>query len=434
MNVFLISIESLSLTIKQAHMKKNILCFIILLFSFQLFAQKTVEKAPPFFIKSISINKGSESLYPIFKLGETFSIEFDDLLAQSSDYYYQIKHCNADWSVSQLRVTEYLSGFDNVRINSFQNSFNTLQMFTHYKFNLPNNDTRFLVSGNYVVEVLNEDREVVFSRKIIIYENELNVGATVKRTRNNSTVEAKQNLEISIDYAGGNFLNPKQNFKVTIMQNGRFDTTISNILPQFSIGTEFVYKYDSETQFYGGNEFQYFDNSNIQQVNNNIVKITSDAIYNSFLYPLPPRNLKPYSFYEEINGAFLPRNKFRENASIESDYAWVYFNLPTEEYQNKDVYVGGMFNNYLLTDENKLEYDSSEKAYKKPILLKQGFTSYLYTLVDKKTKKIDREAAIDGNFYQTENDYQIVVYYRGNADRADRIIGYGKAKSLNITN
>lgn len=415
-------------------MQKNIFYIFFLLFSLKLFAQKVSEKEPPFNIKSISINKGAESIYPIFKLGEVFSLEFDDLLAQNSDYYYQIKHCNADWSVSQLRTTEYISGFDNIRIHSFENSFNTLQSFTHYKLNLPNKDTRFLVSGNYIVEILDEDRELIFSRKIIIYESQISVGVSVKRTRNNATIDSSQNLEIEIDYSEGNFINPKQNFKVSIMQNARFDSTISNVLPQFAIGSKFIFKYDSETQFLGGNEFLYFDNSNIQQVNNNVVKVTAEDIYGSYLYPLPARNLKPYSFYEELNGAFLPNNKFRDNANIEADYAWVYFNLPSEKYQNKDIYVVGMFNNYLLTEENKLEYNKEEKAYKKAILIKQGFTSYLYATVDSKTNKIDFQNAIDGNFFQTENDYQVLVYYKGNADRADRIIGFGTAKSLNITN
>jgi len=402
--------------------------------SISIFAQKVSEVAPPYYIKSVSINTGAESVYPMFRMGEYFNLEFDDLLAQGSDYYYKIKHCNADWTPSDLRITEYLKGFDNLRISNFENSFNTLQNYMHYKFTLPNSNTSFLISGNYIIEILDDDGNLMFSRKVIIYQEELTVGVTVKRTRNNATIDTKQNVSIVIDYNVENYNNPKENFKVAILQNGRFDNSITNVPPQYTLGNQFIYNYDNEIQFFGGNEFLYFDNSNITQVNNNVARVTTGELYGTYLYPLPPRGLRQYSFYEDVNGAFLPRNKFRSNGSTEADYAWVYFNLPTTEYVGKDVYIVGMVDNYLLTDANKLEYDAKEKAYKKAVFLKQGYTSYLYNLVDTKTNQIDFENSVDGNFYQTENDYQVIVYYRGIVDRSDRVIGFGTAKSLNITN
>ena len=408
--------------------------FLFLLATVQLFAQKVNEVAPPYYIKSVSINTGAESVYPMFRFGDYFNLEFDDLMAQSSNYYYKIKHCNADWSISDLRVNEYLSGFDNLLINNFQNSFNTLQSYTHYKLTLPNKNTRFLISGNYIVEILDEDGDLMFSRRVIIYQEEVQVAVKINRTRNNATIDSKQNVAITIDYNVEAYNNPKQNFKIAILQNGRFDTSITNVPPQYTLGNQFVYNYDKETQFFGGNEYLYFDNSDIMQPNANILKVTSTDIYNAYLYPLPPRGLREYSYYQDINGAFYPRNRLRQDAATEADYAWVYFNLPTEEYTGKDVYVVGMVDNYLLTDSNKLEYDSKEKAYKKAMLLKQGYTSYLFCLVDTNTNKIDFANAIDGNYYQTENDYQVIVYYRGIIDRSDRVIGLGTARSINITN
>lgn len=408
--------------------------YLFLLLSVQLFAQKSNEVAPPYYIKSVSINTGAESLYPMFRLGDSFNLEFDDLMAQSSNYYYKIKHYNADWTPSNLQITEYLGGFDNIMINNFQNSFNTLQSYTHYKLTLPNRNTRILISGNYMIEILDDDGDLMFSRRVIVYEEEVQVAVRVNRTRNNETIDSKQNVGITIDYNVEAYNNPSRNFKIAILQNGRFDTAITNVPPQYTLGNQFIYNYDNETQFYGGNEFLYFDNSDIKQPNNTIVKVESTDIYSSYLYPLAPRGLRQYSYYQDINGAFYPRNRFRDDAAVDADYAWVYFNLPTEEYIGKDVYVVGMVDNYLLSDSNKLVYDSTEKAYKKAMLLKQGFTSYLFCLVDSNTNKIDFENAIDGNYYQTENDYQVIVYYRGVIDRSDRVIGFGTARSLNITN
>ena len=66
-------------------------------------------------------------------------------------------------------------------------------------------------------------------------------------------------------------------------------------------------------------------------------------------------------------------------------------------------------------------------------MLKQGFTNYQYTLVNN-NGQIDEQNAIDGNFYQTENEYIVLVYYRGGAERYDRIIGIGRANSTEIKN
>ena len=92
-----------------------------------------------------------------------------------------------------------------------------------------------------------------------------------------------------------------------------------------------------------------------------------------------------------------------------------------------------MFNNFRLTPDYKMDYNTEKGIYEKAILIKQGFTNYQYVVADSKGN-IDYENAIDGNFYQTENDYTIMVYYRENNDRYDRVIGKGNASSITITN
>jgi hypothetical protein len=92
-----------------------------------------------------------------------------------------------------------------------------------------------------------------------------------------------------------------------------------------------------------------------------------------------------------------------------------------------------MFNNYALAPENKMEYNEAKGIYEKALIIKQGFTNYQYVLTDK-SGKIDYENAVDGNFYQTENNYFVIVYYRENGKRYDRIIGKGVASSADITN
>ncbi|MDN3674734.1 DUF5103 domain-containing protein [Flavobacterium branchiarum] len=417
-------------------MLNSILRKIVLLLVFtSATAQVQSEIAPPYNIKTVSFVQGGQNIVPIFELGSEIQLQFDDLFGNEADYYYEITHCNYNWIPSDIPKTEYLQGFDGQRITNYTNSFNTLQIYSHYKLSLPNQFTQVLITGNYILKILNEDKEVVFSRKFIVYENLVTVPAQVKRSRTVSNIEYKHNLDFSIKSSALNFQTPLQNVKVVLMQNGNFNTVIKNIPPQYTIGNDLIYKYNNETQFWAGNEFLYFENKDIRNAGNNVGRVDSSKdIYNSYLYTNQARGNFPYTNYPDINGNFLVKNINAANNEIEADYAWVYFTLSAPAFRlNKDIYVNGMFDNYSLTPENKMDYNTEKGVYEKAIMIKQGFTNYQYQIADKKGV-IDFENAIDGNFYQTENEYTILVYYRENSDRYDRVIGKGSANSLNIIN
>ncbi|HLA56797.1 MAG TPA: DUF5103 domain-containing protein [Flavobacterium sp.] len=399
------------------------------------FGQSLSEVAPPYNIKTIAFMQNGQVSVPLFTLADTFQLEFDDLFGNEANYYYEIIHCDYDWTPSQLAKSEYLQGFDNQRIQDYTNSFNTLQLYSHYRLSFPNRNTRFLVSGNYIVRILNEDKGVVFSRKFILYEDLVSVPMQVKRARNVSVIQYKQNLDFAIKSAAILFQNPLKNVKVLLMQNGRFDTAIMNIKPQYTLGNDLIYKYDSETQFWGGNEFLFYENKDIRAANNSVAKIdANDGIYNAHLYTSSTRAKSPYTFMPDINGGFLIKNINAENNAVEADYAWTFFSISAPAFfEKKDIYVVGMFNNYALTPDNKMDYNEAKGIYEKAIMIKQGFTNYQFVVADKKGK-IDNENAPDGNFSETENNYFAIVYYREGNQRYDRAIGRGVASSVDITN
>ena len=413
----------------------KIFSLFLLLSTFYTFAQVENEVAPPYNIKTISFLQSNQNAIPILKFGEGFQLQFDDLFGNEANYYYEIIHCDYNWIPSQIPKSEYLKGFDNQRITDYTNSFNTLQIYSHYKLSIPNQFTQLLISGNYILKILNEDKEVVFSRKFILYEDLATVPIQVKRARTVSNLDFKHNLDFTIKSNTITFQNPLKNVKVVLLQNGQLNNAIKNIAPQYTIGNDLVYKYDTQTQFWAGNEFLYFENKDIRAANNNVARVNSDnEIYSSYLYTNDARANFPYSVTEDINGNFVVKNINAEKNEIEADYAWVYFSLSAPTFRiNKDIYITGMFNNYNLTPEYKMEYNPKKGIYEKAILIKQGFTNFQYTVADNKGI-IDHENAIDGNFYQTENEYSIIVYYRENNDRYDRVIGKGIANSLNIIN
>lgn len=416
-------------------MFKKYLLFVVLVFiATTSFAQ---EKAvtPPYFIKTISFVQNGQNAVPLFLLGDSFQLQFDDLHGSEDNYYYKITHCDYDWKQSQLSINEYLGGFDDQRIQEYTNSFNALQIYSHYKLTLPNRLTQLKVSGNYIISILNDNKEVVFTRKFIIYEDLVAVPLQVKRARTNTDLPFKHNLDFAIRSNAITFQSPLTNIKVMLLQNGRLDNAITNIKPMYTIGNDLIYKYDAETQFWAGNEYLFFENKNIRNATNSIAHVdSSSGLYSCYLFTNNARATQEYTYWPDINGNFLVNNLNAENNEIEADYAWIYFSLSAPAfYQNKNIYVTGMFNNYALSDENKMDYNAKKGIYEKAIMVKQGFTNYSYTVADS-NGKIDNENAIDGNYWQTENNYHAIIYYRENNQRYDRVIGKGIATSTDIIN
>ncbi len=416
-------------------MAPKLLTLLFVLSNFMSFAQVLDEVAPPYNIKSTAFVQAGQNVVPIFRLGDTFRFVFDDLYGDEANYYYTLIHCDYDWKKSQLNGNEYLLGVDNQRIVDYENSFNTLQLYSHYRLNFPNTFTKgFLVSGNYIIQITNSDQEVVFSRKFILYEELVAVPAQIKNPRDVSVITQKHNVEFSIKPNQLLLQDPIKNVKVRLLQNGIFNTAITGIKPLFTLGSDLIYRYDKETQFWAGNEFLAFDNKDIRVALNGVQRIDSKGgIYNTYLFTNPARANVPYTFFPDVNGLFMPRNiNATTNEAVEADYSWVFFSLSAPAYfGTASIYITGMFNNYTLNPEFKMDYNKTTGLYEKALILKQGFTNYQYTLADSKGK-IDQENAIDGNFFQTENKYDILVYYRANNDRFDRVIGRGSANSIDI--
>lgn len=416
---------------------RSIAMALLLLFPFGIFAQQLKEITPPYNIKTVSFTQGSENVLPYFKLNDVFTLAFDDLFGNEANYYYSLTHCNYNWTPSsQLTVNDYIDGFDNQRIQIYENSFNTLQIYSRYTLTFPNKFTRILLTGNYMLTILNEDREVVFSRRFIVYQDQVAVPVQVKRARDMENIQQAHNLDFAIKTNAFVFQSPLQNVKVALFQNGRFDNAIYNVKPQYTIGNDLIYKYNKETQFWAGNEYLYFDNKDVRNAVNNILRITAKDVYETILYTNEARGNKPYTFFPDINGNFVVNNinLSVSNQNLESDYTWVFFKLSAPGYFGKNnIYINGMFNNYAKTDEYKMDYDEKTATYSKAIMMKQGFSNYMYVIADK-AGRVDDQNAVDGNFFQTENNYDIFVYYRENNERYDRVVGRGTANSIDIIN
>lgn len=401
-----------------------------------LLSQVAEEKAEPAFIKTVQF-RGDTQLgqLPIIQLGQPLQLSFDDIIGDETDYFYKITHHNADWTESNLAQTEYLTGLDNVRILNFTNSVATLQLYTHYQLDIPNRQTQAITrTGNYLLGIYNESDELVFSRKFMVYSPQFSVGVEVRRSRDLNFIGTKQSLRFFVDGGDQIIINPKQNLHTVLVQNNNLQTAITGVPPQYNIGNRLEFRYDQETAFWGGNEFFNFENKDVRSASTGINRIELKSLYHNYLFVDPARYKEPYTYNPDINGNFVITTLQGRTPLTEAEYVWVHFALALDRLdEGQSVHIYGNFNNYVIDESTKLEWSTRSRLYALPYLLKQGFWNYRYVVVNA-DGSINEQNNVDGNFWQTENAYQVLVYYRRPGGRFDELLGVGSANSINITN
>ncbi len=376
-------------------------------------------------VKTVTL-KPTHLLYapPVIKLGsgEKLRLDFDILYGDFQYLNYTLIHCNYDWTQSDLLKSQYLDGFQEYLIEDYEYSINTYVPFTHYSLTLPNQNMQMLLSGNYVLFIYGDDpSDPILTKRFVIYENKVNVSATIDRANYLDYRFTHQEIDFMVNHPGYEIPNPYTDLHVAILQNYNWNKGIYELQPRFASNNQLDYNYDFENAFTGGNEFRKFDSKDTRQRSLDIQKIELDTNYVVFLTPDYPRNIGKYSFLDDINGRFLIR-KLDRDPTIEADYTWVDFYLDVPQpYAEGDVYVNGAFCDWRPTPETKMEYDFEKKAYRKRILLKQGYYNYQYVVL-KPNGKID-DSVVEGSYWETDNEYLILVYYREIGLRYDRLVG-----------
>ena len=414
---------------------KTFSTFLFLVLSHFAFSQVAVEVAAPPYIKSVQFyGNTSQSQLPVLRLGDPLNLSFDDIIGDEADYYYTITHHNYDWTPSVLAKTEYLKGVDDVRIMNYTNSVSTLQLYTHYELQIPNQyTTALLKSGNYLLSVFNNDDELIFSRKFMIYDPQVTVGVEILRTRNLEYIEEKQVVNFNVDGGDLILINPENTVKPLIIQNNDLKRAIGPFQPQFSIGNMLQYRYDEETSFFAGNEFFDFDNKDIRAATNRVQYIELLDLYHNYLFGNITRDNTVYTYNPDLNGNFKINTIQGDTPKVNAEYAWIHFSLDHPQRSlDEEIHVYGNFNNYVIEDATKMQYNPESKRYELPLLLKQGYYNYCYVVV--KDGSLLPYNPVDGDFWQTENVYDVLIYYRAPGSRYDELIGRGNALSTSISN
>jgi hypothetical protein len=347
-------------------------------------------------------------------------LEFDDLRDQRDSYYARLIHCTYDWKRSTLSDLDFMTEYNEFSIVNFEFSVDTSIPYVHYWHDLP----AVKLPGNYVLVVYRggNKEDLVLSKRFMVYDNRVTLSGGNNLVVSGRVAEVNQQLNFIVNYKNLEVVNPTENIKVVIRQNQRWDNLAQGIMPAFirEFDRELEYRFFDDTKmFKGGNEFRFFDLRSINYPGRNVQRVDKLAKpAEAFIETDKSRDGQVYSQYNDMNGGFRIDNLDYRDASF-TNYVSVNFRLKTAQVPGS-VYVAGGFNYWNLDEENRMHYDSTQQAYTARVLLKQGWYDYQYVLQAPGRPYY----FFEGSHFETENEYEILVYYKPFQPRADLLIGY----------
>ena len=408
-------------------MKKIKVLAGILLLTMSAYAQQHEIRSED--IASLQVVSGNDWLGDaVIRLGSSdrLTISFDDLTHQYHRYVYSLTHCEPDWTPTEgLFTSDYISGFqDGITIDNYQESINTNQLYNRYTLRFPNSSCAPKISGNYQLDIIDDEtKEVVATARFMVTENIANISTTILTDTDIDVRRSHQQLNLRLDYPQTlKATNPREQFRVLVMQNHRSDNQVwCPPAPVMRPGT-LEWTHTKDLIFPAGNEFHKFEMLDVHRNSMGVESLQWDGEwYHAHLYHDYPR--RAYVYDEDADGAFYIRNSDNIENDITSEYVKVNFYLDTPRLDG-EVYVDGKWTYNALSEKYLMEYDDENKWYHAEIPLKYGYYSYQYlNILPAYSQRLTPTGETEGDFFQTENRYLVMAYYKGNGDRFWRLIG-----------
>lgn len=390
-------------------------------------------------IHSVKLFKaGDPYSYPLMRLNGTDELElsFDDLDGDVKNYYFTYQLCNADWSTTILHPFDYIRGFQNVRITTYRNSSIAFTRYTNYQVRVPDRNCVPTRSGNYLLKVFldGDTSKLVFTKRFLVVDIKSSIAAQVLQPFNGSIFRTHQKLRATINLNADLKAFSQQDVKVVMLQNFTWSTALYQQRPTIYRGNYFEYSDENSTSFAAGKEWRWIDLRSLKLMSERMTRIDKQPTRTDvYVKPDGERQQQIYLYYRDINGLYTIENSDNINPFWQSDYAFVHFSFfppGNKPYSERDVYLFGELTNYLADENSKMDFNEEKGAYEKTLLLKQGFYNYSYVTVS--SKKINEACSFEnteGNYWGTENQYTILVYYRAFGGRADELIGIANINS-----
>ena len=215
---------------------------------------------------------------------------------------------------------------------------------------------------------------------------------------------------------------PANVMQVEIITNRKFNYPI--IIDRNSYTTDKFYEWNASNKFSftarnirPGNESRQTDTRDIGKYNTPTVNAKFGDIETSNFFTRGRR---------DFNGGSLLLNYRNENA----DYMNVVFRLRSPDNITSPIFLVGSFNDWTVLPEYEMYDDNGLMNI--PVRLKRGVYDYQYVtgdLINNSIENIDWEI-LEGNFWETQNEYSIFLFYRTEEKGGyDKIISYKNIKS-----
>lgn len=420
---------------------RYILCCIVSSLFLNIYAQNKPYRTASIDsrIHSLKVESGNGLLYPpVISLNadEYINISFDLFEEEHQDLSYSIVHCNANWQPSMLSSLEYIDGFDIQEVYDWELSFNTYQSYVNYQITLPNDEVQFKVSGNYAVVVYPQNR----SERPLLYacfsvsEDVVKVNCTSSSRTDKGYADNYQQVSFNINKQDYDIVNPVNDLKIYVMQNNRLDNMAYVSAPQYFNNERIVYEHNPKLIFDAGNEYRRFEIVSTRYKGMGVDNLSYfDPYFHATLERDFPRESRTYSFDQTQRGRYVIRESdYDEEGNTQADYFVVHFSLDARDMMlpEGDIYIDGELSEYRFSENNRMLYNPQTGLYEKIMLLKQGSYNYQYLFVPK-GETIGKASVIEGNKYETSNEYRVNVYHRVPGERYDRLIGVGRCISEN---
>ncbi|MDI9364414.1 MAG: DUF5103 domain-containing protein [Flavobacterium sp.] len=416
---------------------KRLFFFSILLWFISASAQVNTDNIVMPCIKTVKLfQQNNQESLPIINLNSTDLLElhFDDMDGYVKNYYYTFTLCNANWQPADLSSFDYLKGYQQQRLNQYRPSSIAQTKYVHYQTILPDRNCTPTKSGNYLLKVfLNGDTtQLAFTKRLYVLDSRANVGGRSMVPFDNELSRTHQKIQFSVDVTQLNAQNPMQQITTCVMQNNRTDNMQYNVPIAFVRGNLLEYDGERGGIFEAGKEYRWVDLRSFRFESERIASIDKNSQPNNiFVKPDGPRVAQRYLYYKDYNGWMNILTTENVNNWWQTDYANVTFTFVPEGNQpfaSKDIYLMGELTNNKLNSNSLLEYNAAKGVYQKTLYLKQGFYNYTYVSKDKVSKKTEATVT-EGNYWETENDYTIFVYYRSYSQRHDELVGIATVNS-----
>ncbi len=361
-------------------------------------------------------------------------LSFDELESEIKDYSYTLIHCDINWQPSNLNESQYLKGFSTDKIIEYRSSTTAYWPYVHYEAVFPNDIIQPSLSGNYILKVFDslDPDSIILTRRFLVYENKVDVTCNIHA----GTFADKRFTHHEIDFVINSskmvLINPYNDLQVVLLQNNRWDNAIRGLKPRFVNNGVLDYNYEDENAFDGGNEFRNFDIKSVRYQTEYIKHISRNDSTNHLDVQLMPDlrvSSQKYSIKTDINGKYLIKHDEGTNSAVDGDYMQVHFQLKMSMPEpGGNIYVMGALTNWRLDESSRMTYVDSLQSYLFTAIVKQGYYNYQYAFVPD-GGKVGDVSIVEGNHFETENEYAILVYYRDMNKRYDELIGVKKSNS-----